>query len=195
MRYATTVAAAITLGALASPAAASEPRIADISGAWSGTGFVQRDAEARPMKVRCAINGDQDGDDLGFEGECRAMLVLKRAIGASIVREGPRYSGTYTGSNAGVAALEGARAEDGSIVLHMTFEREINGDDVALMTITPSDGRTFTITTVDRMEDGVDVTTSQITFERDADVSARDDEAPAAGATVGGDAEAAAPPR
>lgn len=138
----------------------------DITGEWSGKGRVQKNAQSRPVNVSCAIVGSQEGDEIGFEGECRAMLILKRAIGADITRDGEHYTGTYTGSNAGVAALDGGPADDGSIVLTMTFPKEVNGDDTATMRIeTPNEG-SFTITTVDKMATGEDVTTSQITFER-----------------------------
>jgi hypothetical protein len=171
----TALALAAVLVAAASPALAEaksgeEPiEIADISGEWSGTGFVQRDEKADPMNVRCRIEGEQHDDRLGFDGECRAMLVLRRGIGARLTRDGDSFEGTYEGSRAGVADLEGSVEEAGRLVLEMRFPREINGDDTATMTIDTNGGDSFTITTTDRMTSGVDVTTSKITFERKAE--------------------------
>jgi hypothetical protein len=170
MRKALALTAALAVAASPALAVGEEDtiKIADISGAWSGSGFVQKNETSDPMKVRCQIEGEQHDDRLGFDGECRAMLILRRAIGATLTRIGDRFEGRYEGSRAGVAALEGAIVEAGRLVLTMRFPREVNGDDVATMTIDTNGGDSFTITTTDRMESGVDVTTSKITFEREA---------------------------
>jgi len=157
-----------TLAALlmAGGPAVADVTLADISGAWTGKGYVQKDDKTDPMNVRCEIEGAQHADEIGFDGECRAMLILKRKIGASIVVDDGRMSGTYLGSRVGVAALEGGAASDGRVVLTMRFPREVNGDDVATMTIHLHGKDAFTIETVDRMASGEDVTTSLIRFER-----------------------------
>ena len=155
-----------SLAAVALPAAAEEATIADITGTWSGKGTVQKDDKSRPMNVTCAVEGAQSGDQIGFDGECRAMLIMKRVIGAEIVRDGDRYTGTYIGSNAGPAELDGGQ-EEGKIVLNMRFPRTVNGDDIAVMTIETPSGDSFKITTTDIMDDGVtQVTTAEILFER-----------------------------
>lgn len=151
---------------LAARATLEEP-IGDIRGTWSGTGFVQKNAGSRPITVRCTIDGEQNGVEIGFGGECRALLVMKRAIGAHLVRDGNRLTGTYVGSDVGVAQLDGGVTPSGSVVLTMTFPRDVNGDDRALMMIDRPDEHTFTITTVDSMLTGEEVTTAQITFARD----------------------------
>ncbi|MCF3935944.1 hypothetical protein L1787_21375 [Acuticoccus sp. M5D2P5] len=150
---------------LTAPVLAAEDSVG-IGGEWKGTGFVQKDEKSKPMQVNCTIEGTESADRIGFDGECRAMLIMKRAIGADLTRNGDQYSGTYVGSNVGVAELQGGPEGPDSFVLTMTFPKEVNGDDKATMTIErPRDGK-FTITTVDRMTSGDDVTTSQITFER-----------------------------
>ncbi|RAI03983.1 hypothetical protein DLJ53_05835 [Acuticoccus sediminis] len=154
-------------GAIVSGVHAEENPSLDISGKWKGKGFVQKDDKSRKMNVTCQIEGEQNGNDIGFDGECRAMMVLKRAIGADIQREGVRYRGTYVGSNAGPAELDGGPQDDGRIVLTMTFPKTIHGDDIATMTIEPANDSMFKITTVDTMDDGqTKVTTAEITFER-----------------------------
>ena len=59
-------------------AAAEETSIFDITGKWSGKGFVQKDDKSRKMNVTSEIEGAQSGDQIGFDGECRAMMVLMR---------------------------------------------------------------------------------------------------------------------
>lgn len=169
MLKATLLAATLSLLAapLAAPLAHAESEF-DVTGKWTGKGFVQKDANSRKMNVTCEVTGARAGDAIGFEGQCRAMLVMKRAIGADLVADGDSYSGIYIGSRVGPADLEGTMEDPGKIVMKMTFPKSVNGDDIATMTIeTPSDN-TFTITTVDLMDDGVtEVTTADIAFERE----------------------------
>ena len=170
MRWAAAVGTAMLVAANAAAAAqeaeGAEVQIADISGAWKGSGFVQKDEKSKPMNVNCAIEGEQSAASIGFVGECRAMLIMKRAIGADIRLEEGQYVGTYIGSRVGVADLNGAMTSPQVLELEMTFPKEVNGDDKATMTIERPDEATFKVTTVDKMLSGVDVTTSQIVFER-----------------------------
>lgn len=163
------LAAALALSATA--ALAETPTISDISGTWAGTGFVQKNEKSRPMNVKCEVEGAQSGDDLSFDGYCRAMIVVKRAIGASLVRKGDTYTGTYTGSDVGIAQLDGTEPQPGKLDLKMLFPRDVNGDSVARMMIeTPSED-SFIIRTTDMMESGVEVVTSEVTFERESAVA------------------------
>lgn len=157
-----TAALALLVGGAA---VAAEPGV-DINGAWAGKGYVQKDDETDPMNVRCEIEGAQHEDRLGFDGTCRAMMILRRDIGADLVFDGERYRGTYEGSRVGIADLDGATSDDGRVILTMRFPREVNGDAEAVMTIHLHDEDSFTIETVDRMESGVELTTSLIRFER-----------------------------
>lgn len=163
-----TATIATAAACLAGAVAANEPPIEDITGAWVGRGSVQQNETANPMRVNCAVEGLQDGERMSFEGECRAMLVVRRAIGLDIVRDGDSFTGTYIGSIAGGAAvLEGTQTEAGTLDLTMTFEREVNGDQLGRMLITqPGDG-TFIIMTEDDMASGETVKTAEITFARD----------------------------
>lgn len=160
------VLAAVAFGATALSATAQEPSLPDISGAWQGTGEVQRNENASPVGVRCAIDGRWDVTSVGFDGECRAMLIMKRAIGAELQRQGERYTGVYIGSNAGPAQLDGTLTAPNTLTLNMTFENEVNGDDQAVMTIERTGDDEFRIETRDTMESGVEVTTANITFLR-----------------------------
>jgi len=162
-------AAALVLTSTA--AMADAPAITDITGTWSGSGFVQKDDKSKPINVRCKVEGAQTGENIAFDGSCRAMLVIKRAIGASLVRSGDNYSGTYIGSDVGVAELDGSETTPGTLELGMTFPRDVNGDSVATMTIEAPSEDAFTIRTTDMMESGVKVVTSEVMFQRESDVA------------------------
>lgn len=169
----------LALVALATSSAWAEPfastpataslALPDLSGTWRGTGEVQRNENADPINVRCEITGtgNTNNTEFGFAGACRALLIMKREIGAEIVRRGERFSGIYTGSNAGPAALSGTMTEPDTLTLNMRFEREINGDDQAVMTIRRPTDNTFTIVTRDKMESGAEIVTADITFSRE----------------------------
>ena len=139
----------------------------DITGPWSGEGYVQKDENSRRVKVRCKIEGEQEGDKIQFEGVCRAMLIMKRDIGAWLTRTGDSFSGTYKGADAGIAQLLGTETGPGRLELTMTFPRQVHTDDKAVMMIDRPDDNTFTITTFDTMSSGEEITTSSIRFERD----------------------------
>lgn len=167
VRIAAAVLVVSALGGAVPALTLEEPGMPDLAGAWTGKGQVQKNDTSNPMNVTCTIEGNKPADNkVGFDGECRAMLIMKRAIGATLTREGDQFTGVYTGSNAGPAELSGTMNGGEELVLSMTFERPVNGDDQAVMTIRRSHEDAFTITTKDRMELGVEVTTSDITFER-----------------------------
>ncbi len=139
-----------------------------ITGPWSGEGYVQKDENSRPVKVRCKVDGDENGDKIQFEGVCRAMLIMKRDIGAWLTRSGDQITGTYKGADAGIAQLDGTESVPGSVELTMTFPRLVHTDDKAVMKFDRPDNNTFTIMTLDKMVSGEEVITSSIRFERDA---------------------------
>lgn len=164
---AATVAIGLTASGPAQDAAAEAIMPPNLAGVWSGEGQVQKDENSKPISVRCNLTSEQSPTSIDFDGECRAMLIMKREIGAELTREGERFTGVYIGSRAGPAQLDGTMTAPNTLTLSMTFEREVNGDDQAVMTIErPQDDR-FTITTVDTMVSGAEVTTSQITFLKD----------------------------
>lgn len=146
---------------------------ADITGKWKGIGYVQKDESSRPVKVRCAIEGKEAGDEISFEGSCRAMLIMKRDIGAWLTRDGESFTGTYKGADAGIAQLDGRETEPRRLELTMTFPRLVHTDDKAIMTIVRPDNNNFSITTTDVMTTGEEIVTSSIDFERESKVSAR----------------------
>lgn len=170
-RAAAALVVVFSFGLATGPVWAEQESVTDISGTWSGKGFVQADENARKIKVRCKIEGNQDATEAAFDGACRAMLIMKRDIGAQLTWDGTNYTGTYKGADVGVAELSGERTDPNQLVLTMKFPREVNGDAVATMTIDHGEPDAFTITTVDEMTSGVEVITSQIRFERESTVA------------------------
>ena len=158
---------------LATPVMAAEQETTNINGTWTGTGYVQKDENSRKINVKCEIEGEQDGADISFEGACRAMLIMKRAIGAKLKQVGEGFVGTYKGADAGIAELDGGRPTPDKMVLQMRFPREVNGDDVAEMIIDHPEVDAFTITTTDVMSSGVEIVTSSIRFEREGSLAAK----------------------
>ncbi|MEM6762509.1 MAG: hypothetical protein AAF615_06515 [Pseudomonadota bacterium] len=153
------------------PVAAEPSSVPDITGTWEGKGFVQKDENARKINVRCEIEGEQSVNQVGFDGVCRAMLVMKREIGAWLTKSDNGFTGTYKGAEVGLAELDGGPEVDGKIVLEMKFPKEVNGDDLATMTINLENSNVFTITTTDVMLNGEEITTSEVTFVREKDVA------------------------
>ncbi|MEM9224512.1 MAG: hypothetical protein AAGB11_19225 [Pseudomonadota bacterium] len=168
-----TVGLAAAMIIVAAPVLAEEAPIANITGEWTGKGFVQKGEDSRKINVNCKIDGEQTGDEIEFGGDCRAMLVMKREIGAQLTREGDIYTGTYKGSELGIADLEGSFENPDELVLQMRFPRKVNGDDLARMTIQTMNEDEFRITTVDMTEAGNEFTTSEITFQREESVAER----------------------
>lgn len=75
------------------------------------------------------------------------------------------YSGTYTGSKIGPAALSGRRQGD-SVVLNVTWPKPVNGDTKAIMTITSTgNGFTFAVDDLDK-PGGTPVRMTDITLVR-----------------------------
>lgn len=151
---------------LAAPIHAGAETVPNVTGEWSGKGVVQKNDTSRPINVRCEVEGSQTDARIGFAGECRALLVMKRAISADVNRQGEDWRGTYIGSLAGDATIVGGPQGDGAFVFDMTFPREVNGDTSAVMRIETEGDDAFTITTTDTMESGVEVTTAKIDFTR-----------------------------
>lgn len=157
---------ALTLTAVAAPAFGVTGAAGDVAGRWSGQGFVQSDPKGRRMNIWCSIDGEQNGNTLGFDGECRAALIMKRAIGIKLTRDGDHFAGTYIGTTGGASKLDGVAATPDRWVLTMTLPQTIHGDDKAVMVIETSPAGTFTITTTDRMSGGEEMTTSKVTFTK-----------------------------
>ena len=162
---------ALAAAIIAGPVAAEEAATPDMSGTWSGKGFVQKDENARKINIRCKVEGEQSGAKVGFDGVCRAMLVMKREIGAWLTRDGNNFTGTYKGAEVGLSKLNGEEKSDGKIVLEMTFPREVHTDDKGVMTITLEGPNDFSIKTQDEMDNGETITTSQINFVREEKVA------------------------
>lgn len=153
----------VATGALAQQAT----YFARYEGDWSGGGRVQVEQLPEPFNVSCNVRGSREGETgFSLNGNCRAMLIMSREIGADIQRDpaSGRYTGVYTGSSSGPARLDGRRRGD-TLDLKVTWGRKIYDDNTARMLIRNVDGRQFRMQVVEKIE-GRDVTVSDLTFTR-----------------------------
>ena len=127
-------ALALLLAAATVPAHASESSFLNrFAGSWSGSATVVNNDS--PMTVTCQLTGATGGNQLAIRGHCNAGLI-GRSVAADLTFDpaSGRYSGTYTGDDAGPAHLSGRR--NGNVVmLTITWPRPVNGDTTARMTI------------------------------------------------------------
>lgn len=115
-------------------------------GAFAGSGGVRTAADSSPWNVKCKISGTSTATTVSLDGTCTAAAIVSRKIGADLkVDPSGNYTGTYTGSKIGPAALSGRRKGD-SVVLNVTWPKPVNGDTKATMIITTTgNGFTFAV--------------------------------------------------
>jgi hypothetical protein len=95
-------------------------------------------------------------------GDCQAMAVFSRQIGAELQASGTNYSGTYIGSRRGAASLAGKRSGD-TINLKVDWP----GERIASMEVASVGEGRMRLTTVEQHpETGEQVVTAQIDFQR-----------------------------
>jgi len=151
----------------ASVAGASEADfLKSMEGDWSGKGTVRVRANSSPVGVSCNIASDATNTSLTLSGNCRGMVVVSRAINASLKAEGASYSGTYTGAGSGKAGLSGSR-NGNAIDLGIRWAKEVNGDRIARLTVQKvgDNGMKLTTTDVDP-KTGKNIVTSEINLRR-----------------------------
>ena len=139
------------------------------SGSWSGSGSVQRKAEEGANRVRCKVKGSSSQTALSMNGTCRAALVFTRQIGVEVHADPGtgRYAGTYTGASIGPARVSGRRQGD-TVTLTITWPKPVNGDTKATMTIRNDGSGRLSIAVTDKMPDGRQVQTTNLTFAKGA---------------------------
>lgn len=154
--------------ALPATASADASYFSRFTGAFSGSGTVQREQDTSPRRVTCSLQGDTtSANRLRIDGACRAAVIVRRAIGADI-RYDPsskRFTGSYTGSSRGTAQLRNGRLRGDTLTLDLVYPKPVHGDRNAVMTIRNTGNGRFTLTVTDRV-DGQQRTTSNVTLRR-----------------------------
>lgn len=151
----------------------SQPTLADeagflksIGGAWSGKGMVLTRIGASPLNVICKFDSKSNGASLVMSGQCRGLVVVRRAVSADIQAIGTTYSGTYVGPSGRPSILAGSR-KGNSIHFAVRWAREVNGDRAAEMTIEKIGNNGLRLRTVDKdPRTGRNVVTSDIRLAR-----------------------------
>jgi hypothetical protein len=135
-------------------------------GQWQGTGTVQRSVDPAPRRVSCGVAGQATEQQITIGGTCRAAVIFTREIAANLTYDPAtgRYVGTYIGSQAGPARLEGTRQGD-TINLNVTYAQPVGTDANARMIISHAGGNQFSLTVMDQLEPGQpEIATTQLTF-------------------------------
>ncbi len=162
------LAVLFSVGLLATqPAYAEEGAfLSSLKGTWAGKGTVITRIGTPPINVSCTLNSNAGSSSLNMSGTCRGLLVVRRAIAADLSEKGGRYSGAYTGPSGRPSALSGTR-KGNAINLTVRWNRDINGDRVAAMTIEKVGANGLRLRTTDKDgRTGKTVVTSDIQLVR-----------------------------
>lgn len=163
--FALAAMAALTLPAT-NAAAQEGDFLTSLEGSWTGGGTVMVRTDSKPVKVSCSFDSNATATSLSLDGNCRGLVIVSRAVGADLKVNGGAYSGTYTGSRSGPAALKGSR-KGNAINMGIRWGREINGDRDARLTVEKVGENGMRITTVDvDPASGDNVVTSRIDLKR-----------------------------
>ncbi|WP_426124460.1 hypothetical protein [Pararhizobium sp. PWRC1-1] len=160
-------AVGLTLMLFLKPASADEAGfLKSIGGKWSGNGSVTTKIGSRPLNVTCRFDSKARGPSLVMEGQCRGLVVVRRAVSADIRANGTKYSGTYIGPSGRPSRLSGSRTAN-SINFIVHWSREINGDRTAQMTLERIGAKGLRLKTVDKdLKSGRLIVTSDIRLTR-----------------------------
>ena len=132
------------------PALADESQFLNsLRGSWKGSGTVTMRIGSNPIKVNCTFESTSSGPSLRMNGNCRGFVVVRRAISADLSANGSRYRGNYVGPSGIPSALSGSRSGN-SINLGIRWNRDINGDRAASMTITKVGNNGLRLHTTDK---------------------------------------------
>ncbi|RDJ05615.1 hypothetical protein [Rhizobium grahamii] len=155
------------LGITGAAFADETPFLQSLAGDWIGGGMMKRSTSSSPINLDCNFKTQASGEALSMKGTCRGMIVITRAVSASIKANGTQYAGTYIGPSGGISGLQGKRSGE-AINLAVRWSRVINGDRSATMTIQRVDANAIRIRTVDKdPTSGQQVVTSEINLRRD----------------------------
>ena len=162
------LALGIALGAWTAAAAVEATEFNErFDGSWRGGGNVALSNDpSDPISVNCTVSGEGDAQKIAIGGTCRAAIVFGREIAANLTYDpaSDRYVGTYIGSKAGPARLEGRRSGD-TVTLNVTYAQPVGPDSSAVMTIRHQGGNQFSLTVTDDLGQGP-TSTTQLSFSQ-----------------------------
>lgn len=167
MKYVGRKILSLSLVLLAGPAFADESVfLSSLKGSWTGKGTVITRIGTPPINVDCTFQSKAAGPSLNMEGTCRGLLVVQRSISADLKASGNSYRGNYLGPSGRPSALSGSR-KGNSINLTVRWNRDINGDRVAAMTIRKVGRNGLRLQTTDKDgANGKTIVTSDIRLTR-----------------------------
>ena len=158
------VASTLSFGAIAH--AADAEFLKSLDGNWGGKGSVKVEANSAPINVSCKFSSDTTESSMALDGSCTGMVVVSRAIGATIKTDGKSYKGTYIGSSTGPAGLSGKRSGN-ALNLGIRWAKDVNGDRSAKLRLEKVGDNGMRLTTVDTdPATGKNVVISEINLRR-----------------------------
>lgn len=143
--------------------AASGDFLNGMSGNWAGSGKAYLRGLGN-VGASCNMKGSGDPKALSMNGRC-GVLFFKIGLGLRLKDAGGgRFTGVYTGSRTGPAALSGSLEGD-KLTMNITWGGEVNGDRSATMILKRTGAKSFSQTVFDNVG-GKNRQTSRFTFQK-----------------------------
>jgi len=146
-----------------SASASASPRnfLSGLSGDWSGSGRAYLKGLGN-IPASCTMKAGGGSDALLMDGRC-GVLFYKIPLGLQLKDAGGgKFTGVYTGSRTGPAALSGM-LDGNKLTMNITWGGEVNGDRSATMILQRTGADTFSQTVFDKVG-GKQRQTSKFTF-------------------------------
>lgn len=154
-------ASLLVFGLAATPASANF--LDGMSGIWKGSGKAYLKGLGN-VGASCNMKGSGNPKALSMNGRC-GVLFFKIGLGLRLKDAGGgNFTGVYTGSRTGPAALSGT-LDGNKLTMNITWGGEVNGDRSATMILQRTGAKSFSQTVFDKVS-GKNRRTSRFTFER-----------------------------
>lgn len=145
------------------PSLASEKFLENMGGKWDGSGRAYLRGLGN-IPASCDMTAKDGSGSTSLAGRC-GILIYKIPLSINLKHEGGnRFSGVYTGSRTGPAALNGTLSGD-VLTMQITWGGEVNGDRKATMILKRTSANSFSQTVTDLVK-GSKRTTSTFSFKR-----------------------------
>lgn len=135
----------------------------NMTGSWAGTGKARVPLFGN-SNIRCKMTVSGKASRVSMSGTCRSGVFAKPLRLTLRSNDGDRYTGTYSGTRAGLAKLSG-RQSGNRLNLTIEWPKPVNGDHVAQMTLTRIDDGRFQQVVTD-MVNGKRQQTASLVFSR-----------------------------
>lgn len=140
--------------------------LSSLKGNWKGDGMVLTKIGGKSVPINCTFDMSGGAASIDMSGDCRSMLVIRRAIKADLKASGNRYTGTYVGPSGMPSQLSGSQSGN-AINLNVHWAKLTNGDRSGTMRIEKISDNRMRLSTIDKdLGTGKSVVTSRIDLSR-----------------------------